>query len=193
MPMPGMCGMEHIGFTVPDIDEACNFFERILGAETLYTAATDFRRDDDDWMREHLRVHPRAVIKEFRYLRLGNGTNLEVFEYEAPDQDRTPPKNSDIGGHHLAFYVEDMDAAIAFLRDNGVEVLGEPTAYTEGPNLGLTWCYFMAPWGQQLEVVSAPQGTAYDDEAKATGRTRLFHPKHAAETLLGGNAPAPTS
>lgn len=193
MPMPGMYGMEHIGFTVPDIDEACTFFERILGAETLYTAATDFRHDDGDWMREHLRVHPRAVIKEFRYLRMGNGTNFEVFQYEAPDQNRTPPKNSDIGGHHLAFYVEDMDAAIAFLKDNGVEVLGEPTAYTDGPNLGLTWCYFMAPWGMQLEVVSAPGGTVYDNEAKAAGKTRLFHPKYVTETLIDTGSDVPSA
>jgi catechol 2,3-dioxygenase-like lactoylglutathione lyase family enzyme len=184
MPLPGMYGMEHIGFTVPDINEACDWFERILGAETLYTAATNFRHDDDDWMQEHLRVHPRAVIKEFRYMRMGNGTNFEVFEYEAPDQDRTPPKNSDIGGHHLAFYVEDIDAAIAYLKKNDVEVLGEPTAYTEGPNLGLTWCYYLAPWGQQLEIVSAPGGTVYDNEAKKNGKTRLFNPKYAAETLL---------
>ena len=184
MAIPGIRGMEHIGFTVPDINEACEFFERILGAETLYTAATDFRHDDDDWMQEHLRVHPRSVIKEFRYMRMGNGTNFEVFEYEAPEQARTPPKNSDVGGHHLAFYVEDMDAAIAFMRANGVEILGEPTAYTEGPNLGLTWCYFMAPWGMQLEVVSAPDGTTYDNEAKKTGATRLFNPLHAAETLI---------
>lgn len=184
MPIPGMCGMEHIGFTVPDINEACDWFERILGAETLYTAATDFRHDDDDWMQEHLRVHPRSVIKEFRYMRMGNGTNFEVFEYEAPEQVRTPPKNSDVGGHHFAFYVVDMDAAIAFMRANGVEILGEPTAYTEGPNLGLTWCYFMAPWGLQLEVVSAPDGTTYDNEAKQTGATRLFNPLHAAETLI---------
>lgn len=184
MPVPGMRGMEHIGFTVPDINEACSWFERILGAETLYTAATNFRHDDDDWMAEHLHVDPRAVIREFRYLRVGNGTNLEVFEYEAPDQATTPPRNSDVGGHHLAFWVDDMDAAIAFLRENDVEVLGEPTAYTEGPNLGLTWCYFMAPWGLQLEVVSAPQGTTYDNEAKRSGKTRLFNPAHAAETLI---------
>lgn len=184
MPIPGMRGMEHIGFTVPDIDEACRFFEEILGAETLYTAATNFRVDDSDWMMRHLNVHPRAVITEFRYLRCGNGTNLEVFQYEAPDQSPTPPKNSDIGGHHLAFYVDDMGAAIAFLKEKGVKVLGEPTSYTEGPNLGLTWCYFMAPWGQQLEVVSAPNGTVYDDEAKRTGATRLFHPKHVTETMV---------
>ncbi len=183
MPIPGMRGMEHIGFTVPDINEACDFFERILGAETLYTAATDFRAEGT-WMRDHLNVDPSCVIKEFRYLRCGNGTNLEVFQYEAPDQVQTPPKNSDIGGHHLAFYVDDMDVAIKFLKDNGVRVLGEPTSYTEGPNLGLTWCYFMAPWGLQLEVVSAPQGTVFDRAAKASGNTRLFHPKYVTETLI---------
>ena len=184
MAIPGIYGTEHIGFTVPDINAACDFFERILGAQVLYTAATDFRRDDDDWMLEHLRVHPRSVIKEFRYLRVGNGTNFEVFEYESPGQVTTPPRNSDVGGHHLAFYVEDMDAAIAYLRENEVEVLGEPTAYTEGPNLGLTWCYFMAPWGLQLEIVSAPEGTAFDNAAKESGSTRLFNPKYAAETLF---------
>jgi len=182
MPIPGMRGMEHIGFTVPDINEACDFFESILGAETLYTAATDFRAEGT-WMKDHLNVDPSCVIKEFRYLRCGNGTNLEVFQYEAPDQVQTPPKNSDIGGH-LAFYVDDMDVAIKFLKDNGVTVLGEPTSYTEGPNLGLTWCYFMAPWGLQLEVVSAPQGTVFDRAAKASGNTRLFHPKYVTETLI---------
>ena len=92
MPIPGMRGMEHIGFTVPDINEACDFFERILGAEVLYTAATNFRVDDSDWMAEHLHVHPRAVITEFRYLRCGNGTNLEVFQYEFAGPEQDPSK-----------------------------------------------------------------------------------------------------
>jgi catechol 2,3-dioxygenase-like lactoylglutathione lyase family enzyme len=183
MPIPGMHGMEHIGFTVPDINEACDFFEKILGAKVLFTAATNFRADGT-WMKDHLNVDPSCVITEFRYLRCGNGTNLEVFQYEAPDQNPMPPKNSDIGGHHLAFYVDDMDAAIAFLKENGVKVLGEPTSYTDGPNLGLTWCYFMAPWGMQLEIVSAPNGTVFDDAAKKNGTTRLFHPKFPAETAV---------
>lgn len=183
MAIPGMHGMEHIGFTVPDINEACNFFVNILGAEVLYTAAKDFR-GEGDWMKTHLYVDPSCVIKEFRYVRCGNGTNLEIFQYEAPNQAKTPPLNSDIGGHHLAFYVDDMDAAIDFLKANGVKVLGEPTSYTEGPNFGLTWCYFVAPWGMQLEIVSAPKGTVFDNEAKAAGRRRLFHPAHVAETVI---------
>lgn len=183
MAIPGISGMEHVGITVPDLNEACKFFETILGAETLYTAAKNFR-GEGDWMRVHLNVDPRCVITEFRYLRCRNGTNLEVFEYKAPDQATVPLKNSDIGGHHLAFYVDDMDAAIAFLKKNNIKVLGEPTVYTEGPNLGLTWCYFLAPWGLQLEIVSAPKGTVYDNEAKRSGATRLFHPKYVAETTI---------
>jgi hypothetical protein len=42
----------------------------------------------------------------------------------------------------------------------------------------------MAPWGQQLEIVSAPNGTVFDREAKAAGKTRLFHPKYVAETTI---------
>jgi catechol 2,3-dioxygenase-like lactoylglutathione lyase family enzyme len=183
MPIPGIRGMEHVGLTVPDINEACDFFEKILGAEVLFTAAKDFK-GEGDWMKTHLNVDPKAVVKEFRYVRCGNGTNLEVFQYEAPNQAQKPLLNSDIGGHHLAFYVDDMDAAIAFLKKNGVKVLGEPTSYTDGPNLGLTWCYFMAPWGLQLEIVSSPNDTTFDKEAKKAGRTRLFHPGQAKETLI---------
>ncbi len=184
MPIPGIRGMEHVGITVPDINQACDFFANILGAEVLFTAATDFK-GEGDWMHEHLNVHPRSEIKEFRYVRLGNGTNLEVFQFTAPDQNTDGPlKNSDIGGHHMAFYVDDMTAAIQFLKDNDVKVLGEPTSYTDGPNLGLTWCYFMAPWGLQLEIVSAPKATTFDNDAKAAGRRRLFDPSRAAETLI---------
>ena len=166
MPLPGMYGMEHIGFTVPDINEACDWFERILGAETLYTAATNFRHDDDDWMQEHLRVHPRAVIKEFRYMRIGNGTNFEVFEYEAPDQDRTPPKNSDIGGHHIALYVDDIDKAAAYLKEKDVKTLQGPIPIKEGPAAGQSILYFFTPWGQQMELISYPRGMAYEKDAK---------------------------
>ena len=183
MPIPGIRGMEHVGLTVPDIDEACDFFERILGCQVVFTAAKDFK-GEGDWMTEHLNVNPRAVVKEFRYVRCHNGTNLEIFQYESPDQAHNMAKNSDIGGHHLAFYVDDINAAVAFLKENGVKVLGEPTAYTDGPNLGLTWCYFLAPWGLQLEVVSSPQGTAIDNEAKQSGGLRLYNPAHPHETLV---------
>ena len=160
--LPGMRGLQHFGITVPNLAEAVAFFVEVLGCEPYFTFG-EFKFDDD-WMERHLNVHPRAAIRDFQMLRCGNGTNLEVFEYSAPDQYLRPPRNSDIGGHHLAFYVDDMDAAIAYLKDKGVRVLDSPSTFTDGPAAGLTWVYFLAPWGLQLELVSFPEGMRYEQD-----------------------------
>lgn len=98
--LPGLRGTDHIGFTVPDVDQAVAFFVDVLGCEAFYELG--LFASDGDWMATHLNVHPRAVMKKLRFLRCGNGSNFEIFEYAAPDQNRTPPRNSDVGGHHLA-------------------------------------------------------------------------------------------
>ncbi len=51
--------------------------------------------------------------------RLDSQAIFEVFEYEAADQRREPPRNSDVGGRHVALYVEDLDAAVAHLHRLG--------------------------------------------------------------------------
>ena len=168
--LPGLKGTDHIGFTVPDLKLAVAFFIDVIGCEPFYELGPF--SSDEDWMLTHLNVHPRAVMNRLKFLRCRNGSNFELFEYSAPDQNRAQPKNSDVGGHHLAFYVEDMDAAVAYLRDKGVTILGEPTARVAGPNAGQTWVYFLSPWGMQLELVSFPNGKGYEKETNA----RLWHP-----------------
>ncbi len=172
--MPGLRGAEHIGFTVPDLDEAHRFLVDVIGCEFVYSLGP-FERDDD-WMREHLNVHPRSVMRELRFYRCGHGPNFEVFEWEAADGQREAPTNSDIGGHHLAFYVDDLDAAIAHLRASGVRVLGEPTA-SRNASEGQRWVYFLSPWGMQFELVSYPLGKAYE----ARSDVLLWHPARPAE------------
>ncbi len=171
MPLPGLRGTDHIGITVPDLDEADDFFVRVLGAERFYDLGP-FLHPDDEWMAEHLAVHPRTVMRRLRFFRLGNGSNFEVFEYEAADGAApTPPRNSDIGGHHVAIYVDDIDAAVAYLHEEGIRVLGEPTA-SGNASEGQRWVYFLSPWGMQFELVSFPHGKAYE-----AGRDRmLWHP-----------------
>jgi catechol 2,3-dioxygenase-like lactoylglutathione lyase family enzyme len=93
-----------------------------------------------------------------------------VFQYSAPDQNRVPPRNSDIGGHHVALYVEDLDVALAHLHAHGVTVLGEPTV-SRGPSEGQRWVYFFAPWGMQFELVSYPGGKAFDRAGGRAGAT----------------------
>lgn len=157
--LPGLRRLDHVGFTVPDLDEATRFLVEVLGCEYLYSLGPF--RSDDGWMAEHLNVHPRAEVVENRFFRCGDLAVFEVFQYTSPDQGHAIPRNSDIGGHHVALYVDDLDAAVAHLRDHGVTVLGEPTA-SKGAAEGNRWVYFLAPWGMQFELVSYPNGKAFD-------------------------------
>lgn len=175
MAIPGMHGSDHIGFTVPDLDEAEAFLVGILGAARIYTLGAK-RDDEGDWMTRQIGVSPRTTIDEIRFYRLGNGSNLEVFKYTAPEGQAPQPKNSDIGGHHLALYVDDMDEAVAYLKANGVEVMGEPIP-SAGAALGQRWIYFRSPWGMQFELVSYPGGKAYEQDAPV----KLWHPAHPGE------------
>jgi catechol 2,3-dioxygenase-like lactoylglutathione lyase family enzyme len=161
MPLPGLRRLDHVGFTVPDLDEAHRWLVEVLGCEYLYSLGP--LRPDGDWMATHLNVHPRAEMVENRWFRLGDQAVLEVFHYSSPDQKDAMPRNSDIGGHHLALYVDDLDAAIAHLREHGVHVLDGPTA-SKGPAEGNRWIYFLSPWGMQFELVCYPDGKAWDRE-----------------------------
>lgn len=164
-------GIEHVGVTVPDLDEAERFFVDVLGAQHIYTLGQ--KRADDDWMQVTLGVHPRTVLREIRFYRLGSGSNIELFEYDSADGQAPQPRNSDLGGHHLALYVDDLDAAIAHLREHGIEIMGEPVHSAEAA-AGQRWAYFRSPWGMQFELVSFPQGKAYE----AGASLRLWHPAH---------------
>ncbi|GGO86314.1 glyoxalase [Marinobacterium nitratireducens] len=172
--LPGLRGTDHIGFTVPNLDEAVAFFVDVIGCEAFYELGPF---DSGEWLSQQLGVHPQAVMKKLKFLRCKNGSNFELFEYQAPDQNPEQPKNSDIGGHHLAFYVDDFDAALEYLKAKGVEIMGEPVVRTSGPSGGQTWVYFKTPWGMQLELLSYPNGKEYEKDYQH----KLWHPAHPAE------------
>lgn len=168
--IPGMLGVEHIGFTVPSIEQAHDFFVNVIGCEFVYSLGP-FKSDDTTWMQDHLNVHPRTVMKELRFYRCKTGANFEIFEYSTADRQSQQPRNSDIGGHHLAFYVEDFDKALAYLQEKGVKILGTPTL-SKNASEGQKWIYFLTPWGMQCELVSFPSGKAYEKNSPI----KLWHP-----------------
>ena len=169
MGIPGLARLDHIGFTVPDLEQARTWLVDVLGCEYLYSLGP--YSSDDDWMQTHLAVDPRAVMRRLHFFRCGAQAVFEVFEYATPEQRTEVPRNSDIGGHHVALYVEDLDAAVAYLRGAGVTVLGEPTT-SRGPSQGQRWVYFLSPWGMQFELVSYPGGKGYEKDTER----RLWHP-----------------
>jgi catechol 2,3-dioxygenase-like lactoylglutathione lyase family enzyme len=159
--IPGLRGVDHVGLTVPDLQQAVDFFVDVIGAEPFYPLGP-YSDEETDFNEVQFGVHPRAVVNEMRLLRLGH-LNLELFEWDAPGQNRTMPKLSDHGATELCLYVDDIDEALDHLRAHGVEVLGVPLDL-EGPEAGenARYVYFRPPWGGVMELISYPNGRAYE-------------------------------
>jgi catechol 2,3-dioxygenase-like lactoylglutathione lyase family enzyme len=174
--LPGMRGHDHTGVTVPDIAAAEAFFVDVLGCQKAMSFGP-FSDDKGTFMKDTLGVHPRAIIQQITLVRCGHGSNIELFQYQSPDQKTVMPKNSDIGGHHIAFYVEDIEKAAAYLKSKNVTTFAGPLPVKEGPAAGQTILYFLAPWGLQMELISYPQGMAYEQSAKV----KLWSPTDPAK------------
>lgn len=159
--LPGLRSMDHVAYTVPDLQQAVAFFVEHFGAELIFEDGP-FRSDGDD-MHERLDVDPGASCR-LAMLRLGSTSNLELFEYDAPQQRAEGPLNSDVGGHHLAFYVDDIEAARSYLQDlPGVRLMSGPNGVAEdSPVAGQRWFYFTTPWGMHLEATTDGRGGFYD-------------------------------
>jgi catechol 2,3-dioxygenase-like lactoylglutathione lyase family enzyme len=171
--LPGIRGIDHIGLTVPNLEEAIDFFVNVIGCTPSYSLGPF---ESSEWLAETLDVSEATTMKKLQFLRCFNGSNLELFEYQSEDQNTMLPKNSDIGGHHLAFYVDDFDVALNYLKEKNVCILGTPTVRTEGLSAGQTWIYFKSPWGLQLELVSYPNGKGYEKSF----HEKLWHPSYPA-------------
>lgn len=169
--VPAVRGIDHIGFTVPDIEEGITFFRDVLGCEEAMRFGP-FSDDEGTFMQDLVDVHPRAAIKQIAMMRCGQGSNIELFQYSAPDQNTKMPRNSDYGGFHIAFYVEDIKAAVDKAKALGLKTFMGPLELTEGPAAGQSINYVLTPWGAYIELISYPDGMAYEKDAK----TRLWAP-----------------
>jgi len=165
-PIPGLAGIEHVGLTVPDVETASRFLIDVIGGETLYDIGPF--SDPQEWMASHLARRADARIERMRVMRIANGPTLELVELSGAPA-------TDGGGVHIAFYVDDMEAALAAVKAHGAAIQSGPVIMTEGPSAGLAWLYFTAPWGLQLELVSYPGGiAAYQGLAR-----KVWHPRDA--------------
>ena len=131
-----MNAIQHIAFNCRDLK----------AQEQFYTKHFGFRR---------ARVFNRGTPNEFLMLRLGS-TCIELFA--APEDARKLiAKPQPIGFTHLAFEVDDLDAAIAKLQTDGIQT--EPIIDCSSIMQGARVCFFQDPDGNRLELM---QG--YKDE-----------------------------
>jgi catechol 2,3-dioxygenase-like lactoylglutathione lyase family enzyme len=147
---PGFIGIDHAGYTVADLSVAESFFRDVLGARLLV----------------HGRVSIEGELLDRTVVRVGPTANIALLAAEVGEAGgvggvgaATSVRNSDVGGHHLAINVDDVDAAAAYLSGQaGVDVMGQPETVAAGPIAGDRWVYFTTPIGLQMEIINMPDG-----------------------------------
>lgn len=161
-------GMNHIGLTVPDIEKATTFFKEGLDAKIAYDSQTADDAPRGGSAVEHfLGVQKGAEIIKKRMIVIGNGPNIEMFQFENTTSD-DPLDLTDYGYHHLSFYVDDIEKAFEKLKSAGGEPLSEiheNTRYEDTEGNGTV--YFRSPWGSLLELQTLPNGYYYPDDSES--------------------------
>ncbi|WP_431241447.1 hypothetical protein ACQ9BO_15285 [Flavobacterium sp. P21] len=89
----------------------------------------------------------------------------------------------------MLFILLIFTAAVKYLKSKGVKVLGDPFVTPSGDTQGETWVYFETPWGSKLELVSYPNGKAYE---KTSPKVTLWSPKNESASVSSRNEIADT-
>ena len=105
-------GIKHIGLTVPDIEEATEFFKKGLDGKIAY----DSQRKDEKPrsgkdVEKILGMSKGAQIVHKRMMVFGNGPNIEMFEFQNAKQ-RKPEALQDNSYSHISVNVDAFDVRV---------------------------------------------------------------------------------
>lgn len=154
--------IDHVNLVVTDLPRMTDFYCRVLGLRESKRVTIS-----GAWIDQTVAL--RDVTAECVYLDLPNGPRVELLKYVNPPG-ATPAglgTSNTHGLRHLAFRVDDIDAAVATLREANVNffsgIQDVPTSqvtYAGGVRKRLV--YFHDPEGNLLELCEykAPAGSS---------------------------------
>lgn len=149
MPEFTISATNHTSFTVSDLDRSLAFFCDVLGFELLNRS-----RRDPEFIARVVAI-PGADI-EVAYVQ-APGHRIELIEYSGPEGRRhLDSRPCDTGFAHVAFDVDDIDAAILASKAVGVYALGPVQDLDRGPNSGGRVVYTRDADGITVEFIQPP-------------------------------------
>jgi len=139
-------GTNHTSFTVSSLDRSIGFFRDCLGFELISRAPRD------PAIVSRITGVPGADM-EIAFLR-GPGHTIELIQYKGPAQrGRIEARPCDTGFAHIAFNVDDVEAAVAAAKPYQVEAIAPPVAINAGPNKGRKVVYLRDWDGVTVELI----------------------------------------
>ena len=140
---------DHTGITVRDMEASLVFWRDTLGFKLLYRA-----HRGGAYAAEVTGV-PGAEI-DIAVL-LAPGHKIELLHYLAPaGHEILEPRPCDLGSVHLAFDIDDLDAALVHLAASGWTAVGTPQTIADGARAGTRVVYVRDPDGTTLEFMQPP-------------------------------------
>lgn len=133
-------GVHHTGITVSDLDRSIDFYGR-LGFDVV-------ERLDEEGDEVERGVGVEGAQLRSALLESPNG-RLELIQYVAPGGSQAALPNNGIGAAHICVEVEDVDDAVAELREAGVRFLSDPITH----EAGIRWVYAKDPDGITAELL----------------------------------------
>ena len=134
--------VHHVGTTVADLDRAVEFYCDVFDLEI----AAEFESSGENFARG---VGVANATGRFAHLD-GDGTRVELVEYDPEGGEAAAEGVNDRGAKHLAFGVDDVEAFYEGLPDD-VETVSEP----QTSSTGTTILFVRDPEGNFVEVLDA--------------------------------------
>jgi catechol 2,3-dioxygenase-like lactoylglutathione lyase family enzyme len=137
--------VDHVSFTVADLDRSVAFFGR-FGLTPLKSYRSEGPDADEG-------TATANASMDITWLRLPHteAPMLELIRYRNYPAGRSA-LNSRVGAAHMCFEVDDVHGAYTALRGEGVEFLSEP--HTDAA--GTQWVYMRDPDGNVVELIEQP-------------------------------------
>ena len=143
--------LDHIGFSVADLDRSSAFYELLLGEAPILRKV---------WEVGYVGTivgYPETTM-DVAIFRLPNGTFLELIQYLAPDPGLVDMETYNAGNGHLCLVTEDIEQDYARLAGHAEFRSPEPVEIPWGPYKGGRVCYLRDPDGISVELMQQPPG-----------------------------------
>lgn len=139
--------LDHVGFTVFDLDRSLAFYCDLLGLEK-------------EWERVYEEEYVRKVVG-YPSLRLrcaflkmpGSETHLELLEYQNVSRQKVDLHRANPGNAHICIAVKDLDQLYQRLNSAGVDFVSAPVVSTGGHYTGCRTVYLHDPDGISLQLM----------------------------------------
>jgi catechol 2,3-dioxygenase-like lactoylglutathione lyase family enzyme len=143
-------GFHHAGISVPNLETARSFYEKLLGFKVV---------GEESWEAPSPVYDQGVGLKDSSargLLLQGSNTYLELFEYSAPKPAGYPLGRgaNDYGISHLCFQVDDVHQEYQRLQGLGGITMNPPIEFPEGG--GAVYC--RDPFGNLIEFTTAEAG-----------------------------------